>query len=90
MLVAPEVGDQHVAPVGVEGQLARRTPTGARSDLALGDQAALDQLADALGDDRSPEVRSGSTSSARERDRPSRISSSTVTRASSASSGNGP
>ena len=47
-----EVGDQDVAAVGVEGQLARRPAARAGPDVALGDEAALDQLADPLRDDR--------------------------------------
>ena len=50
-----EVGDEDVAGVGPERQLARRPAAGARPDVALDDQAALDQLADALGDDRPAE-----------------------------------
>ena len=53
-----EVGDEDVAAVGPERQLARRAPAGARSDVALGDQPALDELADALGDDRPTRDRS--------------------------------
>ena len=73
--------------VGAERQLARRATAGARPDVALGDEPALDELADALRDDRPAQARSASTSSDRERERPRRISSRTVTSASSASSG---
>ena len=85
-----EVGDEDVAAVGPEGQLARRAAAGARPDVALGDEAALDQLADPLGDDRPTETgprRRAPSASATAR---SRISSRTVTSASSASSGSGP
>ena len=47
-----EVGDQHVAGVRGEGQLAGRPAARARPGVALGDEPAVDQLADALGDDR--------------------------------------
>ena len=47
-----EVGDEHVAGVRGEGQLAGRPAAGAWPGLALGDEPAVDQLADALGDDR--------------------------------------
>ena len=50
-----EVGDQDVTGVGPERQLARRTAAGARPDVALDDEPALDQLADPLGDDRPAE-----------------------------------
>ena len=52
-----EVGDEDVAAVGPEGQLPRRAAAGARSDVALGHQSALDELADPLGDDRPAETR---------------------------------
>ena len=52
-----EVRDEDVAGVGAERQLARRTAARARSDLAFGDQAAIEQLADALRDDGPPEPR---------------------------------
>ena len=48
----PEIGDQHVAGVRGEGQLAWRPAARARPGLALGHEPAVDQLADALGDDR--------------------------------------
>ena len=63
----PEVGDQDVAAVGVEGQLARRPPAGARPDVALADQPAFDQLADPLGDDRPAEPGPGDQLGARPR-----------------------
>ena len=47
-----EVGDEDVTGVRGEGQLAGRPAARARPGLALGDQPAIDQLADALGDDR--------------------------------------
>ena len=50
-----EVGDQDVAGVGPERQLARRPAAGARPDVALDDEPALDELADPLGDDRPAE-----------------------------------
>ena len=40
-------------------ELARRPAAGAGSDVALGHEAALDQLADPLGDDRPPETGPG-------------------------------
>ena len=52
-----EVRDEHVAGVRAERQLARRPAARAGSDLALGDQPAIDQLADALRDDGPPEAR---------------------------------
>ena len=52
-----EVGDEDVAGVGAERQLARRPAAGARAGVALDDEAALDQLADALGDDRPAQAR---------------------------------
>ncbi len=51
-----EVGDEDVAGVGAERELARWPAAGARPDLAFDDQAALEQLADALGDDRPAET----------------------------------
>ena len=84
-----EVGDEDVAGVGPERQLARRPAAGARPDVALDDEPALDQLADALGDDGPPQPVRVDQLGARAR-RPRRISSSTVTSASSASSGSGP
>ena len=63
----PEVGDQDVPGVGPEGQLARRPAAGARPDVALGDQAALDQLADPLGHDRPAEPGPGDQLGARPR-----------------------
>ena len=50
-----EVGDEDVAGLGAERQLAWRPAAGARPDLALDDQAAVDELADPLGDDRPTE-----------------------------------
>ena len=47
-----EVGHEDVAGVGPERQLPRRAAAGAGPDVAFGDQPALDQLADPLGDDR--------------------------------------
>ena len=54
-----QVRDEDVPAVGAERQLARRAATGAGPDLAFGDEAALDQLADPLGDDRPTRARSG-------------------------------
>ena len=51
-----QVGDEDVAGVGAEGQLARRPAARARPDVALRDEAALEQLADPLGDDRAPQA----------------------------------
>ena len=62
-----QVRDQQVAVVGPEGQLAWRPPAGARSDVALADEAALDQLADPLGDDRPAEPCPGHQFGARPR-----------------------
>ena len=47
-----EVGEENVTGVRSEGQLAGRPAARARPGLALGDQPAVDQLADALSDDR--------------------------------------
>ena len=63
----PEVGDEDVAAVRIEGQLARRPPTGARPDIALADQPAIDQLADPLGDGRPTEPGPGDQLGARPR-----------------------
>src|SRR5262249_60256142 len=58
----------HVACIGREGRLAGRAAARAGSDVALREQAALDELADALPDDRPAEagpgheLRSGSRS----------------------------
>ena len=46
-----EIGDEDVPGVGAKRQLARRSTAGARPDVTLGDEAALDQLADPLRDD---------------------------------------
>ena len=62
-----EVGDEDVAAVGVEGQLARRAAAGARPDIALADEPALDQLADPLGHDRAAETGPGDQLGARPR-----------------------
>ena len=63
-----EVGDEDVAGVGPERQLARRPAAGARPDVALDDEPALDELADALGDDRPAEA--GPRDELRARSRP--------------------
>src|SRR6185503_20044807 len=47
-----QVGDEDVARLRHERQLAWRAAAGARSGLAFGDEAAIDQLTDPLGDDR--------------------------------------
>ena len=52
-----EVGDEDVAGVGPERELARRPAARARADVALGDQSAIDQLADAPRDDGPAEAR---------------------------------
>ena len=54
-----EVRDEDVARLGAERQLARRPTARARPDLALRHQAAVDQLADALGDDGPTEAGPG-------------------------------
>ena len=51
-----EVGDEDVAAVGAEGELAWRPAAGARPDVALGHEPALDELADPLGHDRPAET----------------------------------
>jgi hypothetical protein len=51
-----EVRDKDMAGTRPERQLARRPPASARANVALDDQAALDELADALGDDRPTEA----------------------------------
>ena len=83
-----EVGDEDVPGVGPEGELARRAAAGARAQVALVDEPAVDQLADPSRDDGATETRPV-TSSEREPDRPSRISSRTMTNESSTSSGSG-
>ena len=50
-----EVGDEQVAGRGPECELARRTAARAWPDRALRHQPAVDQFADAAGDDRPPE-----------------------------------
>jgi len=52
----PQVGDEDVAGIGPEAELARRSTTGARPDIALGDEPALDQLTDPTDDDRPAET----------------------------------
>ena len=52
-----EVGDEDVARIGPERQLARWPAARARPDVAFADEAAFDQLADPLGDDRPAEAR---------------------------------
>ena len=47
-----EVGDQDVAGVGAEGQLARWAAAGARAEVALAHEPAVDELLDASRDDR--------------------------------------
>ena len=42
--------------VGPEGQLARRPTAGARPDLTLGDETAIEQVLHASGDDRPAEA----------------------------------
>ena len=51
-----EVGDEDVAGIRPERELARRPAAGARPDVALDDESAVDQLADPLGDDRPAET----------------------------------
>ena len=51
-----EVRDEHVARGRAERQLSRRPAARARADVALDDQTALEELADALGHDRPPET----------------------------------
>ena len=83
-----EVGDEDVAAVGAERQLARRAAPGARPDVSLADEAALDQLADALGDDGPPEPGPGHQLRSGERPaEPDLVED--LTSASSASSGSG-
>ena len=56
MLVAPRSATRTWPASAAERQLARWPPAGARPDVALDDEAAVDQLADALGDDRRAEA----------------------------------
>ena len=51
-----EVGDQDVAGVGAERQLAGRPAAGARARVALDDEPAIQELRDALGDDAAAEA----------------------------------
>ncbi len=51
-----QVGDEDVAGLGVEVQLAWRPATGAPPEATLAHEAALDQLAHPLGDDRATET----------------------------------
>ena len=62
-----EVGDEHVPGVRAERQLAGRPAAGARPDVALGHEPALDQLADPLGDDRPAQTGAGDELGARPR-----------------------
>ena len=62
-----EVGDEHVAGVRAERHLARRAAAGARPDLVVDDQAELDQLGDALGDDASAQTGASNQLGARAR-----------------------
>ena len=57
MLVAPEVGDEHVARVRAERHLPRRAASGARADLIVDDEPEIDQLGHALGDDAAAQPR---------------------------------
>ena len=83
-----QVGDEDVARLGAEGQLTRRPAAGARAEVALGTSPrSISSPTRCATTARPRPVRA--TSSERDRERPSRISSRTVTRASSASSGNG-
>ena len=52
-----EIGDQDMPGVRAERQLARWAPAGRRAGVALDDQAAVEQLRDALGDDAPAEAR---------------------------------
>ncbi len=54
-----QVGDQQMAAIGSEGQLARRAAARTRTNVALGQQSARDQVADPLRDDRPAEPRAG-------------------------------
>ena len=62
-----EVGDQDVPGIAPGSELPRRAAAGARADIALRDEAALDQLADPLGDDRPSESGPGDQLRARAR-----------------------
>ena len=73
-----EVGDEDVPGIGAEGQLARRPAAGAGPDIALGDEATLEQLADALGDDRPAQPGPGDELRSASASRPRRISSRTL------------
>jgi hypothetical protein len=52
-----QVGDKDVAGIGPEPQLTRWPSARARPDVALGYEAAVDELADPPNDDGSPEPR---------------------------------
>ena len=58
MLVAPRSATRTWPGPGLERQLARRPAAGSTARVALDDEAAFDELADPLGDDRPPEARS--------------------------------
>ena len=48
----PQVGNEDVAGRPLEDELARPPAARARSDARFGQEAAVDELGDALGDDR--------------------------------------
>ncbi len=52
----PEVSDQDLAGIRLERELAGRTATRAGTDVALGDEPAVQQLLHPAGDDRPPEA----------------------------------
>ena len=62
-----KVGDEDVPGVRAKRQLARRAAARARPDPVVDDQAELDQLADALGDDASAQTRASNKLGARTR-----------------------
>ena len=62
-----EIGHEDVPGLGAEGELPRRASAGTRSDVALGDEPAIDELLDAARHDRPAEARPGHQLRARTR-----------------------
>src|SRR6185436_18352976 len=62
-----QVGDEEMARRRPERELARRPAAGAGADVALDDKPALEQLPDALGDDRPTQAGPGDELGARAR-----------------------
>jgi hypothetical protein len=51
----PEVGDEDMAGVATEREMARRPSACARAGIAFADESTIDHLADAAGNDRPTE-----------------------------------